>query len=77
MVGIVFTRNAIAVLVLFTITPWIEGMGLRNVHILASMLCFAIMLLPIPLLIWGKKARAWRADAYRSMALKQPTHRKV
>lgn len=75
--GVVFTRNAISVVVLFTLTPWINGMGLQNMHILVAVLCFVILLLPIPLLIWGKQARVATVNAYRRMASRQPTHRDV
>ena len=77
LVGVIFTRNAISVVVLFTLTPWITGMGLRNVHILVSVLCFAILLIPAILLVWGKKFRAASAKAYKSYAVRQPTHRLV
>ncbi|QLI64579.1 uncharacterized protein G6M90_00g027220 [Metarhizium brunneum] len=77
LVGVIFTRNAFSVVVLFALTPWISGMGLRNVHILVSVLCFAILLIPVILLIWGKKFRAASAKAYTSYARRQPTHRDV
>ncbi|EXJ86776.1 hypothetical protein A1O3_03730 [Capronia epimyces CBS 606.96] len=75
LVGVVFTRNAFSVVVLFTLTPWIAGMGLQNMHILVAVLSFALLLLPIPLLVWGKKARIATAKTYRAMASRQPTHR--
>lgn len=77
MVGVVFSRNAFSVIVLFTLTPWIDGMGLQNMHILVAVLCFVLLLLPVPLLIWGKKARIATAKTYKEMALQQPTHRDV
>lgn len=73
--GIVFTRNAISVLVLFALTPWIDGMGLRSVYVIISVLCFLTLLLPVPLLLWGKKARIATAARYREMARRQPTRR--
>lgn len=75
--GVVFTRNAISVVVLFALTPWLEGMGLKDLHILIAVLCFILLLIPAPLIIWGKKARIASAAAYKKMALKQPTHRDV
>jgi hypothetical protein len=76
-VGVVFTRNAFSVVVLFALTPWINGMGIQNLHILVAVLCFVILLLPVPLLIWGKKARIATARRYNKMASQQPTHRAV
>ncbi|KAF1837912.1 MFS general substrate transporter [Decorospora gaudefroyi] len=75
LVGIVFMRNLFAVVVLFTLTPWIQGMGLQNVHVLLAMVCFAILLIPVPLLIWGKRARIATAKRYEQMAMRQPAHR--
>ena len=63
--------------VLFAITPWIEGMGVQNLHILTACLACAILLIPVPLLMWGKKARVATAQRYRAMALRQPTHRTI
>ncbi|KAK8924945.1 putative MFS-typetransporter [Metarhizium anisopliae] len=77
MVGIVFSRNVLSVVVLFTLTPWISGMGLRNMHILVAILCFVILLIPAMLLVWGKKARIALANTYLAMAQKQPTSRDV
>ncbi|TQV98808.1 hypothetical protein V2A60_007494 [Cordyceps javanica] len=36
LVGVVFTRNIMSVLVLFVLTPWINAMGLRNLHVMIS-----------------------------------------
>ncbi|EAT77026.2 hypothetical protein SNOG_15651 [Parastagonospora nodorum SN15] len=75
LVGVVFIRNVLSVVVLFSLTPWTNGMGIQNVHILVAFIIFAVLLLPIPLLIWGKKARMATAVRYREMAMRQPSHR--
>lgn len=77
LVGIVFMRNALSVVVLFGLTPWVDAMGVLNVHVLTAAVCFAVLLIPIPLLLWGKKARLSTAKRYKEMAMKQPTHRTV
>lgn len=77
MVGIIFTRNMFSVAVLFALSPWTEAMGLRNVHILTAAVFCAILLIPVLLLKWGKKARAATAKKYFEMAERQPTHRKL
>jgi uncharacterized membrane protein len=77
LVGVVFTRNAISVAVLFALTPWINGMGIQNLHVLIAVLCFAICSIPVLLLVWGKKARIATAEKYKRLASKQPTHRDV
>lgn len=77
MVGVIFVRNVFSVVVLFALTPWITAMGIQNLHILISVICFVVMLLPIPLLVWGKKARVATAESYRKMALRQLSHRTI
>ncbi|KAJ5526720.1 hypothetical protein N7513_010879 [Penicillium frequentans] len=77
LVGVIFMRNIISVVVLFVLTPWVNGMGMQNLHILCAFVGFGIYLIPIPLLIWGKKARVYTAASYKKMAEKQVTHRAV
>ncbi|TWU77892.1 hypothetical protein ED733_004696 [Metarhizium rileyi] len=77
MVGIVFSRNVLSVVVLFALTPWINGMGLRNMSVLVAVVSFIILLVPAALLIWGKKSRIALADRYRSMARRQATSRNI
>jgi hypothetical protein len=75
MIGIVFVRNLFAVVILFAVTPWTKDMGLQNVCIMTAVFCFAILLLPIPLIVWGKKIRIATAKRYKRMAMRQPAHR--
>lgn len=75
LVGVVFTRNAISVVILFVLQYWLDGMGVRNVHILTACVMLAILLLPAVLLKFGKQARIRTQERYRSMAVKQPTYR--
>ncbi|KAH6866043.1 hypothetical protein B0T10DRAFT_82607 [Thelonectria olida] len=75
MVGVVFSRNVLSVVILFTLTPWIEVMGLRDMHILVSVLSFFILIVPVLLLKWGKRARIAFAGVYMEMARRQPTSR--
>ncbi|KAJ5503480.1 hypothetical protein N7463_006354 [Penicillium fimorum] len=77
LVGVIFMRNIFSVIVLFTLTPWVEGMGMRDLHILVTVIAFVIYLIPIPLLIWGKKARIATAPSYRRMAANQLSHRTI
>lgn len=75
LVGIVFVRNIFSVTALSVLTTWVDGMGVQNVHIIMAAACFVVLLLPVPLLIWGKKARIATATRYRKMALREPAHR--
>ena len=70
-------RNIFSVIVLFVLTPWVNGMGMRDLHILVAVIAFVILLIPIPLLIWGKQARVATAPRYRKMAANQLSHRTV
>lgn len=70
-------RNIISLIVLFVLTPWVNGMGMQDLHILCTVVAFFVYLLPVPLLIWGKQGRAATAKSYRKMAEKQVTHRAV
>lgn len=77
LIGVIFMRNILSVIVLFVLTPWVNGMGMRDLHILVAVVAFIILLLPIPLLIWGKKARIATASRYRAMAANQLSHRTI
>ncbi|KAJ5246006.1 hypothetical protein N7468_000989 [Penicillium chermesinum] len=77
LVGVIFMRNIISLIVLFVLTPWVNGMGMQNLHILCAVVAFVIYMLPVPLLIWGKDARVATAKSYRKMAEKQIAHRAV
>ncbi|KAH8724962.1 major facilitator superfamily domain-containing protein [Phaeosphaeriaceae sp. PMI808] len=77
LVGIVFFRNAVPLLVLFVLTPWIDAMGVQGVHIITAAVCFVVLLFPVALLKWGKKARISTSKRYEQMALRQPVHRTI
>ncbi|KAJ5758095.1 uncharacterized protein N7511_006789 [Penicillium nucicola] len=77
LVGVIFMRNIFSVVVLFALTPWVEGMGMRDLHILVTVIAFVLLLIPVPLLIWGKKARVATAPMYRKMASNQLSHRTI
>lgn len=74
-IGVVLIRNILSVIVLFTITPWLNGMGVQNLHILTACLAFAILMLPVLFLAKGKAFRRRTAERYRQFAHRQPTHR--
>lgn len=70
-------RNTLSVVVLFVLTPWIAAMGLQNSQILAAVFCFLFLLLPVPLLIWGKRIRVATAKRYEKMARRNATYRNI
>lgn len=72
LVAVTFFRNAFSILIMFTITPWLNAMGIKNLFILLACVVFAILALVFPMIIWGKKARYRTSDLLRELALKQP-----
>ncbi len=77
MVGVVFVRNAASIGILFGLTPWIEKIGARNVNIVIVCFCFLVLLLPVVLLLWGKKARVAAAPVYKKLAERQVSSRRA
>ena len=71
MVGVIFVRNALATLTSTCLSPWVSTMGLRNMFIVSGCLSIAILLLTVPMIIWGRKCREWTAKRYMTMAAKQ------
>lgn len=71
MVGVVFVRNAISVIIMFSLNPWLQGMGTQNTFILLAVVALVILLIPVPLLFWGKKARASTREIYKHYAGRQ------
>ncbi|KAK7427804.1 hypothetical protein QQZ08_005742 [Neonectria magnoliae] len=63
-VGIAFIRNAVSVAVPFSLTKWMGSMGLTNMYILSGCIAFAIGLLYIPMIIWGKQIRTAQGPKY-------------
>ena len=70
-----FCRNIFSVVILFVLTPWLNAMGIQNLHIVVACVIFLVLLIPVPLLKWGKLARIKTAERYKRMAMKQPTAR--
>ncbi|KIW43301.1 uncharacterized protein PV06_04415 [Exophiala oligosperma] len=68
-VGVVFVRNVFSVVVLFSLVPWIKGMGLQNMFILCVVLSLVLGTIPVFLIFWGKDARRFTADRYRHYVL--------
>ncbi|KAK5044621.1 hypothetical protein LTR84_010635 [Exophiala bonariae] len=75
LVAVVFVRNALAIAVLFGLSHWLAAVGLQNLIISIAVIALFFFLLPVPLLLWGKKARVMTAKKYRDMASRLPGHR--
>ncbi|TQW01022.1 hypothetical protein V2A60_002039 [Cordyceps javanica] len=69
MVGIVFFRNALAVVLWMGIMPRIGANGTNTVFVTTSIAAAIVMLIPVPLLIWGRRGRMLTASKYREYSL--------
>ena len=71
MVAVVFVRNAFSVVIMFSGTPWIQNLGIRNGFILAAAISFVLLMIPVPMMIWGKALRRHTAQRYRKFSARQ------
>ncbi len=67
-------RNGLAAVVVFALTPWINSLGLYNTFVCASVLAWAVYLLTLPMLIWGRKWRVLTAASYRQHLARSGKH---
>ncbi|EKG10849.1 Major facilitator superfamily [Macrophomina phaseolina MS6] len=67
LVGVTFMRNAMATVIVFALTPWIDSIGLRNMFISVGCLSFGVCLTTVPMMVYGKKMRALTKDTYFRM----------
>lgn len=68
LISFVFVRNALSVVIMFSFTPWITNMGVRNASILISLLVIVLLSFPLPLLIWDKNVRIKTVPRYKRYA---------
>jgi hypothetical protein len=67
LVWVVFIRNGLSVLIMSVFTPWISSFGIQNTFICAAIISLAMTIMPIGLLIWGKRAQERTAPKYRDL----------
>jgi len=65
---ITVVRNGISTATTFAIDPWLNGLGLQNMFISVGCISLGILLLTIPMVIWGRKARCYTAGFYNGIA---------
>ncbi|KAH7260385.1 major facilitator superfamily domain-containing protein [Fusarium solani] len=70
-IGVAFLRNAVSVAVPFALVPWMKTMGLTNMYILSGCIAFAIGLLFVSMIIWGKRIRTALAPRYWKLVEKR------
>lgn len=69
LVGIIFIRNFIGAVIGVAMIPWIRDMGILNTFIVVAATAVIVLLIPVPMIIWGKKARAATAAKYKHYSL--------
>ena len=57
-------RNALSIGMPSALGPWVQAMGFTNMFVVIGCVSFAIGLLYIPLIIFGKKMRTVLAPRY-------------
>ncbi|MCJ1281620.1 hypothetical protein MMC26_000940 [Xylographa opegraphella] len=77
LVGVTFTRNLLATIFVFVLTPWIANMGIKNVFIIIGVLVTAVLLGTFIFIYYGKKFRVKFAGRYRYYAARQYQSRPV
>ncbi|CZR67587.1 related to HOL1, putative substrate-H+ antiporter [Phialocephala subalpina] len=75
LVGVCFVRNAIAAAIVFAVSPWIVGMGMYSTFVLLGLVALFVMLLCVPMIIWGKKLRILCKHRYATYAKVQSARR--
>ncbi|KAM0352529.1 hypothetical protein ACHAPU_002198 [Fusarium lateritium] len=63
MVGVAVINNSIATIFTFVCSYWIDT-GLQNCFIELGVLSFVIIMLSLPMAIWGKASRRWTLERY-------------
>ncbi|ETS79680.1 hypothetical protein PFICI_09533 [Pestalotiopsis fici W106-1] len=71
-IGVIFVRNAISVIILFVLTPWIDGLGLEYMFVSCALITLVITLgFPVILLVFGKRMRQSTSELANKFSLRQ------
>ncbi|KAI1611906.1 synaptic vesicle transporter [Exophiala viscosa] len=71
MVALTVTRNIVATIFVFAISPWIDGIGVQNVFIMCGVLMTVIVGSVFIFIFFGKRLRVKAARKYRYFAERQ------
>ncbi|KAF4450300.1 putative HOL1-like protein [Fusarium austroafricanum] len=63
MVGVAVINNSLATIFTFVCSYWLDT-GLQNCFIELGVLSFVILMLSLPMAIWGKASRRWTLERY-------------
>ncbi|KAJ5655236.1 major facilitator superfamily domain-containing protein [Penicillium longicatenatum] len=71
LVGVSFVRNLFAAALVFSLSPWIEGVGLANVFVTIAVLMTTILLGTFGFIFYGKRLRHAMSGRYQYYAERQ------
>jgi len=77
LVAVTFTRNLLATIFVFALTPWIDRVGMQNVFITITVLGTVVLLFCFVFIFYGKRYRIQTASRYRYFAERQFEARRV
>lgn len=66
MVGVSVINNTLAMIFTFTASDWLDASGIQNTMIAVGVLDFFLIMLTLPMMIWGKAARRWTRGRYEN-----------
>ena len=64
MVGVSVINNSIGCIFTFTASIWLNNSGTQNTFIAIGVLDFVFVMLTVPMMIYGKRCRAWTKTRY-------------
>ena len=77
LVGVTFTRNVFSTILIFVVTPWINGVGMKNVYITIGVILTVVLFGNFGFIYYGKKFRVMTTKRYRYYAERQFESRPV
>ena len=64
MVGVSVVNNSIGCIFTFVTSIWLNNSGIQNTFVAVGVLDFVFVMLTVPMMIWGKRCRAWTRTRY-------------
>ncbi|KAL3446019.1 putative MFS transporter [Aspergillus insuetus] len=71
--SVMLIRNTMSFAIGYGITPWVDGMGVRDCFVTAACVSFVASLLWIPMTWWGKRFRRRSQESYQRLLEGQAT----
>lgn len=64
LVCVAVINNTISCIFTFTCSLWLDASGTANTYIALAVINFVVMMLSVPMIIWGKECRKWTRKWY-------------